>query len=169
MARSLSDDAALIGLRDIPWSIEGGVFIEYWPIIDHLRTRAELRQGFNGRQGFVADLAADWVEKFGHMTLSGGPRLSLADGTYMDTNFGITPAEAIANGGVPAFNPTAGLKSVGIGAALKYDWSDTWATTGFVKYDRLVDDAARSPIVQVLGDKDQFTLGAEVTYSFVMN
>jgi outer membrane scaffolding protein for murein synthesis (MipA/OmpV family) len=167
--RSPGDDPALAGLRVIPWSIEAGMFVEFWPVIDHLRTRAELRQGFNGRQGFVWDLSADWVEKFNRITLSGGPRMLFADKAFMNTNFGITPAEAAANGSVTAFNPASGLESVGAGMALKYDWSDIWATTAFVEYDRLVSDAAHSPIVQVLGDKNQFTVGIELAYSFSVN
>jgi len=44
--RYSGSDAELGGLRDVPWTIEAGLFVEFWPIIDRLRTRLEVRQGF---------------------------------------------------------------------------------------------------------------------------
>lgn len=164
--RYSGSDHKLKGLRDVPWAIEAGAFAEYWPIEDRLRLRAEVRQGFHGHHGIVADLAADWVERFGQFTLSGGPRLALGSSSFMTRNFGIRPGEALANGSVVAFNSTGGLKSIGAGAAVSYEWSSAWTTSAFVKYERLAGEAGRSPIVRTLGQRDQFTFGLGATYSF---
>jgi MipA family protein len=167
--RYRSADHSLYGVRDVPWTIEGGVFAEFWPIPDRLRMRAEVRHGFRGRaDGFVGDFSVDWVQHVGRFTLSGGPRVSVADADYMDANFGVLPSEAQANGHITAFDAGPSGKSVGLAAALAYDWSAAWSTTAFVRYDRLIDDAAKSPIVKQFGSRDQFTVGTVVTYSFTV-
>lgn len=167
--RYRSSEGALYGLRDVPWTIEGGVFAEFWPIVETLRTRLEVRHGFRGRSdGFVGDLSVDWIQHIGRFTLSGGPRVSVADSDYMDANFGVLPTEALNNRRVTAFDPGPGGKSVGLEAALAYDWSTAWSTTAFIRYDRLIDDAAKSPIVKQFGSRDQFTVGTVISYSFAI-
>ena len=167
--RYRSADRSLNGLRDVPWTIEGGVFVEFWPIQDHLRTRLEVRHGFRGRSdGFVGDISVDWVQPFGRFTLSGGPRVSVADGDYMDANFGVLPNDARNNGRVTAFDAGPGGKSVGLEVALAYDWSASWSSTAFMRYDRLIGDAAKSPIVRNFGSRDQFTVGSVLSYSFAI-
>lgn len=156
----------LFGLRDVPWTIEAGVFAEYWPILERLRTRIEVRQGFHGNHGVVADLSADWVERFGRLTLSGGPRLSLGTASYMRRNFGITLQESLANGYLAAYRPSGGVKSIGAAAALEYTWSEQWSTTLFARYDRLAKEAADSPLVRTIGQRDQVTVGIGANYSF---
>lgn len=158
----------LFGMRDVPWTVEAGVFAEFWPILDRLRTRVELRQGFHGHHGLVADFSADWVERFGAFTLSGGPRLSLGNASYMRRNFGVTRDESLANGFLAPYRPSTGAKSLGVAAALQYTWSEAWATTLFARYDRMVDVAARSPLVQTIGQRDQITVGLGATYSFTI-
>jgi outer membrane scaffolding protein for murein synthesis (MipA/OmpV family) len=164
--RYTGSNGRLTGLKDVPWTIEAGAFVEFWPIENRLRTRIEVRQGFHGHHGIVADLSADWVEKFGKFTLSGGPRLSLGDASFMRKNFGVTPTEALANGLLTPFKAKGGVRAAGVGAALEYEWSPVWTTTAFAKYERLLGDAGRSPIVQTVGNRDQFTFGLGATYSF---
>jgi MipA family protein len=169
--RYSGSDVKLARLNDVPWTIEAGVYAEFWPLKDRLRTRLEVRQGFHGHHGVVVDLSADWVEKLGGFTLSGGPRLSLADTPFMRKNFGVTPTEAALNRNIFAYapggyDPKGGVRSAGAGAALAYEWSPSWTTTTFAKYERIVSDAAKSPIVRVIGQQNQFTFGVGAAYSF---
>ena len=166
--RYSSSNPKLFGMRDVPWAIEAGIFAEYWPILDRLRTRIEIRQGFNGHHGLVADLSADWVERLGRFTLSAGPRLSLGNASYMRTNFGVTVPESLANGLMPPYRPSGGAKSLGVASALEYTWSEQWSTTLFARYDRMIDEAGRSPLVRTIGQRDQFTVGLGASYSFRM-
>lgn len=163
--RYLQDDRRLVGLNKIKWTVEPGVFVEYWPV-EFLRARAELRHGINGHDGFVADLGIDLVQTYGAFTLSVGPRLSLGDSEFTRTYFGVTPAEAALNGQVEAYRPSGGITSVGALASATYVWSEQWATTAFVSYNRLVGDATDSPIVREFGSENQFGLGLTVSYSF---
>jgi outer membrane scaffolding protein for murein synthesis (MipA/OmpV family) len=167
--RSAHDDARLSGLNNYPWAIEPGGFIEIWPIENRLRTRLEIRHGLHANDGFVADLSMDLVQKFGAFTLSGGPRLTLADSSVMQKEFGVSPLASQHNGLLPPFQARGGAKSIGLEAAISYDWSDQWRTTVFQRYDRLIGDAAASPITTHLGSKNQFTFGVGLTYAFKMN
>ncbi len=164
--RYLKADRRLAGLRKVPWSAEAGAFAEYWPIQDRLRTRIEIRYGLHGHTGLVGDLSADYVARFGRLTLSGGPRLTVAGSRFMNANFGVTPAEALLNGHVAAFKAKAGVKAVGVGVAATYALSQNWTGTVFHRFDYLTGDAAASPITKAVGQRTQFTFGVSAAYSF---
>lgn len=164
-ARRASDHPGLTGLRDVDWTIEAGGFVEYWPT-EKLRTRVELRYGFHGHRGLVADAGADWVERIGAWTLSGGPRLKLASDRFASSYYTVTPAEAALNGRVTPYDAKGGLVSAGLAAAVSYNWTEQWRTTLHGRWDRLTGDAGRSPIPQQLGSRNQFTFGATIAYTF---
>lgn len=155
----------LHGIHDIDWTIEGGGFAEFWTL-EKLRARVELRHGFLGHHGNVAEFYVDWVERHGPLTLSFGPRFSLADKPYMNKFFGVTGYEALLNGNVWPYEPSGGAKSIGATAALSYEWSPAWSTTLYGRYNRLVGEAAAGPIPDRLGSRDQFTIGLSAAYSF---
>lgn len=164
--RSHRDEPELRGIHSFGPTLDAGIYAEYWPIENFLRFHGELRQALQGRQGLVADLAADWVQPVNDFTFSLGPRLSLANGTYMRESFGISPQESAVNGELPPYRALAGVKSVGALASLAYQITPAWKATIYDKYDRLVGNAARSPIVDRLGSADQNTLGLNLSYSF---
>lgn len=156
---------ALRGLGDVDFTVEAGLFAEYWPG-DWLRTRVEVRRGFGGHEGFVADFSADLVRSFDkRWTLSGGPRLTLADNNAVAPYFGISPTQS-ALSGLPAFDAKGGLYSVGAGTQLRYQWTPQWEVRGYVEYSRLLGDAASSPLVTERGSPDQVTFSLGVSYSF---
>ena len=93
-----------------------------------------------------------------------------ASGNYMRSEFGVTPAGAAASG-LPAFDPVGGWKSAGASLILGYDLSGNgldggWGLFALTSYNRLLNDAARSPIVRLRGDRDQWFLAAGVSYTF---
>lgn len=163
--RRAGDYAELRGVHDIDWTLEAGAFAEFWPI-EKFRVRVDVRHGFLGHHGNIVDFSADWVERHGPWTVSFGPRLSVGDTRYMDKLFGANAYEASINGRIGAFAAKGGAKSVGVAAAVSYEWSKSWTTTVYAKYSRLVGDAAASPLSTNLGSRNQFTLGGTVGYSF---
>lgn len=163
-----SEGGRLEGLDTYPWTVEAGVFAEFWPIEDQLRLRGELRHGLRSNDGFSADIMADYVQNYGQLTLSGGPRLVLADDHVMDLKYGVSPEAALRNGTLAAFDPKGGVVSVGLSAAQSYVWSKEWTTTLYQRFDYMVGDAADSPIVKDLGSRNQFTFGVGATYSFTV-
>jgi outer membrane scaffolding protein for murein synthesis (MipA/OmpV family) len=163
--RYLRDDRRLFGLRRIDWSIEPGFFVEYFPV-SFIRARVELRYALNGAEGFVGNAGLDFIAPIDRWTLSVGPRIGFADANYVRTYFGVRPFEAALNGRVGPYRPGADVTSAGVLGAATYKWNETWATTAYVGYNRLIGDAGRSPIVRVFGSRDQLLFGASVSYSF---
>ena len=163
--RKQEDVGAAVG--DVDFTIEPGLFVNV-KLGDNFRLRAEGRRGFGGHEGWVGDLGADLFVRGGTETVfSIGPRLRLADDEYMNAYFGVTPAQAIVSG-VPAFSPDGGVKSVGAMAGITHQISRSFGIFGYAGYDRLVGDAADSPIVQQFGSRDQFSGGIALYYSFRM-
>ena len=165
LPRSESQDGSLRGLGDVGLTVEVGAFLEFWAL-PWLRARAEVRQGFGGHHGVVADLTGDVVLAItGQLTLSAGPRLSLATSRALGPYFGIDPGQSLASG-LPAYDAKGGLRSLGIGAKARYQWTPVWATYVFIEYERLVGGSAESPLVRQRGSPDQATFGLGATYSF---
>jgi outer membrane protein len=165
--RDEGSDNDLRGLGNIPWAFEAGAFAEYW-VTEWLRTRVELRQGFGGHHGLVSDITADVVVPVTpQLTLSGGPRMTLATAAATSPYFSITPGQALASG-LPVYDGGGGLRSIGAGAQARYQWSPRWAMHMFAEYERLSGDAANSPLVTQRGTRDQIQVGMGVTYSFNM-
>ncbi len=93
-----------------------------------------------------------------------------ADGNYTRSEFGVTAAGAAASG-LPLFTPSGGWKDAGVNVILAYDLSGDvrdggWSLFGLTSYSRLLNDAARSPIVRIRGDRDQWFLAAGLAYTF---
>ncbi len=165
-ARNARDNHELLGLANVPWSIEAGAFIELYPL-KQVRTRIEVREGFHGYSGLYADFGADWIQPWGQWQFSFGPRLALAGSGFMNAYFSVSAAEAEANGAITPFKASGGLVSIGAAGAATYRWSPSFAMTGWLRYDRLQHDAAASPIVSKLGSRDQFSFGLTASYSFI--
>lgn len=164
--RYFGDDRKnLFGLRDVRWSAEPGAFVEFWPV-DFLRARAEARFGVHGYHGVVGNVGLDFVQRYNRFTFSIGPRAAFGDTDFTSAYFSVTPIEAALNGRVTPFKAKGGVNSVGALASVSYIWSEQWATTVYGQYDRLVEDAGRSPISRNLGSRDQYTVGARLSYSF---
>lgn len=166
MARREADDTVLHGLGNVPWALEAGVFAEYW-WVPWLRTRAEVRQGFNGHHGLVSDIMMDAVVPVGPLTLSAGPRVTFADSRATRPYFSITAAQSAASG-LPEFDARGGVRSFGAGTQARYFWTPQWATHAFVEYERLTGDAANSPLVVQRGSSNQLTIGVGATHSFAI-
>lgn len=166
--RDSSDERKIRRLHDIDWAFEPGLFVEVYPTTN-TRIRGEIRHGVNGHDGLVGDVAADWIQRFDGFTVSFGPRVALGDSDFMNEYYGVTAREAARPGSLRRYKADGGVKSVGLAGAVTYDWTPNWSTTAFAGWNRLVGDAADSPIVKKLDSEDQFTLGLGVAYTFDVN
>ena len=164
-ARNAADFAELRGLGDVNAAVELGGFVEYFPV-DWLRGRVEVLQGFGGHHGVVANFSGDLIVPVApQWTLSGGPRFTLQSTAATAPYFGINAAQALASG-LPQFNARGGAHSAGAGAQLRYQYSPQWEVHTYVEYQRLLGDAAASPLVQQRGSPNQLTVGLGASYSF---
>lgn len=168
LPRRESADSDLNGLGNVDFAFEAGGFVEFWPT-EWLRGRAELRQGFGGHHGLVSDLMADLVVPVApQLTLSGGPRTTIMSGSAVSPYFSVDGQQSVASG-LPVYEASGGFYSYGAGAQARYQWTPQWASHVFVEYERLVGDAANSPVVALRGSRDQIQAGVGVTYSFDMH
>jgi MipA family protein len=164
-ARKANNFAELNGLGDIGAAVELGGFLEYFPV-DWFRTRVETRQGFGGHHGVVADFSADAIVPIVQgLTFSAGPRFTWESTKATAPYFGIDAAQAMATG-LPVFNAKGGAHSVGAGAQLSYRVNPQWEVHSYVEYERLLGDAAASPLVTLRGSPNQTTIGIGASYAF---
>jgi outer membrane protein len=127
-----------------------------------------LRKGVAGHDGLVGEAGIDltfWPTQVTEVSF--GPRMSYADAEYMRTYLGVTPAESLASG-LPAYAPDGGIKGVGFEVLGRYAFTPQWSLLGSVSYERLVGDAADSPIAQA-GSLDQVTARLGLSYRFGLN
>lgn len=154
------------GVPGVGFTVEAGGFIQAM-IGDAFRIRGEGRQGIGGHKGAVLDLSADAIVRAaGDSTIfSFGPRLRLSDGRYQRAYFGVTPGAALA-AGLPVYTPGAGIHSAGVSSTITQKLGGPWGVYAYAGYDRLIDDAGRSPLVRRYGRRDELSGGLALTYSF---
>jgi outer membrane protein len=164
-SRKANSYSELNGLGDVKTAVELGGFVEYFPV-DWFRTRVELRQGFGGHHGAVADFSADViVPVIERLTVSAGPRFTWESTQATSPYFGIDAVQAMATG-LPVFNAKGGAHSAGVGAQVSYRINPQWEVHSYVEYERLLGDAAKSPLVTVRGSPNQTTFGIGASYAF---
>ncbi|MBV9883558.1 MAG: MipA/OmpV family protein [Sphingomonadaceae bacterium] len=161
--RQEQDVGARVG--DVGFTIEAGGFVELYPARS-LRLRGDVRQGLTGHKGLVGDLSADLIIRDEQTYIfSIGPRARWGDRDFTRAYFGVTPAAALTSG-LPAFQPRSGFYSAGVMAGLTYRLGGNWGMRAYAGYDRLINDAADSPIVHNFGSRDQFSGGAGLFLEF---
>lgn len=159
--RSADDYEELQGLDDVDAAIELGGAIRYteswWDAF------AEIRYGVTGHESLVADLGMDFIARpSDRLTLRAGPRLFLAGDDYAATYFGVTGSESDASA---PFEAEGGVLSAGVEVTADYRLSDLWGIEAGVRFDRLKNDAADSPIT---AEDDQVTAFLGVTRRFAL-
>lgn len=166
--REASDSNELEGMKDVDWALEAGIGISYR--YDWIRGFAEIRQGFNGYSGQVANFGIDLIANpTEDLLLRFGPRAGWGSQDYMKTYFGITANEAAASSLYDkAYKADAGFNTVGLAGSATYNMTDDWKLHALVGWDRLVGDAGNSPIVKE-GSENQFYAGGGLTYRFAFD
>lgn len=158
-------DETDLPVDEVGVSIEAGAFADFW-LGSAIRARGEVRKGVTGHKAITGAVSLDYVARDGDKWLFAlGPRVSLSDAKYQRAYFGVSPA-ASARTGLATFDPDGGIHAVGASASALYAFDRSWGVYGFAKYDRLVADAARSPIVRAIGSRNQFSGGLALTYTF---
>lgn len=152
-------------LPKVKFSLEPGAFVSL-DLADSFRLRAEVRKGVTGHKGWVGQAGADFVLRDGDAWLFAiGPRVTWSNDRYQDAWFGVTPVDAVASG-LPAYDPGGGVQAYGATASLETQLGARLGLYAYAKYDRLVGDAADSPLVIQLGSRDQISGGVALNYTF---
>jgi len=157
----------LLGLGDIDPSLSFGGFAEL--DIGKLTASANLEKAVTGHKGLTGGIAVNYKgiirRKGPPIIYSLGPKLDFADDKYQTAYFGINTPQSIASG-LTEYNASGGVVSYGASMTVIFPITDDVATTFISSYTRLVGDAARSPLVQERGSKNQGFVGLVTTFSF---
>ena len=150
-------------------TIEAGAFAQY-DLGESFRLRSEVRKGLGGHSGLVGSLGADYITRDAdRYTFTIGPRILMSDSRYQRAYFGVTPGAALASG-LPAYRPGGGIHGVALASGGTMQFGDSpFGLFGYARYERLVGDAAKSPIVRELGSRNQYSAGLGLTYTFPIN
>jgi len=160
--RDEDDGDLLEGLGDVDGGVVVGGFVGYgwdWLMLDasYHHTLGN-DDGYQIRFGLEAEKAVTQS-----VTLTGRIGATYADDSYMQNYFGVTPAQAAAAPFVGAYDADASFKDVHAKVGLKADLDANWSARVSLRYSRLLDDAADSPIVE---SEDQFTGLIGLSYRF---
>lgn len=159
-SRNSSHHDELTGLDNIPWAFETGLGLGYEQ--RNYRVFADVRYGIIGSHAWVGDIGADAIAyPVDGLTLTLGPRLGFTSSRFNDIYFGVSPTES-ARSGIEAYDPDGGLSSAGVTLGARYLFNDRWGVEGAASWDRLLNDAADSPITEN-GDDDQYSLTLGLT------
>lgn len=152
-------------LSEVGFTVEAGGFVQY-AFTPAFRIRAEGRKGLGGHRGWIGQVGADYVARDGDKWLfSLGPRVTLSDRRYQRAYFDISPADALASG-LPVYRSRGALQAVGAVAGYSRQFTPRWGVLSYARYDRLVGDAADSPVVDRFGSRNQLSGGLALTYTF---
>jgi MipA family protein len=164
-SRKNSDVGAPVG--KVPTTIEAGAFAEYMAS-DSFRLRGELLKGLGGHKGLVGAIGGDYIMRDGdRYVLSVGPRLLFSSGRYQRAYFGVDEEAALATG-LPVYRPDGGIHAAAAATGLSYQVNARFGVFGFARYERLVGDAAKSPIIREFGSRNQFSAGLGLNYTFTV-
>jgi len=157
----------LLGLGDIDPSLSLGGFAEL--DVGKLTASANLEQAVTGHKGLTGGIAVNYKSIIRHkgspIIYSLGPKLNFGDDSYQNAYFSINVPQSIASG-LTEYNASGGVVSYGAAMTVILPITEKVATTVIGSYTRLVGDAARSPLVQERGSRNQGFVGLVATYSF---
>jgi len=92
---------------------------------------------------------------------------TFASAEFMETYFGVTPNQSRnSRANIPVYTPDGGIKDVFVEVGGSYEISDRWVFKGGVRYGRLLDEAADSPLVET---PDQVSGTVGLAYRFYLD
>ncbi len=159
--RDASDSAKLTGFGDINGGLVLGGYAGYRT--GPMFFSASYHHQVTGDDtGGVVRLLAEHTTRFSPgTTLTASLATNIASKDYMQTYFGVTPAQSV--GGLPVYSPGAGFKDVSAGLTASMELDPRWTLYVTGKYTRLVGDAADSPVIDT---PNQFFAGAGLSFKF---
>jgi outer membrane protein len=69
---------------------------------------------------------------------------------------------------LPVYRPDAGLHAAALTSGLSYQFSPRFGMFGFGRYERLLGDSAKSPIIREFGSHNQLSGGLGLSYTFTV-
>ena len=168
--RSDVKDPVVDSLSDIDGTVEGGAFASYsylntdgvpWRLRLGVSVMTDLGDRYDGLSSTA--WGSFWMPLSQTVFVGVGGGASFGSSSFMQTYYGITPADAVASG-LPAYSPGGGVRNYFLWPAVIWQFDKNWAAGGMLFYQRLAGDAADSPIVRERGTAHQLTGGVGLGY-----
>jgi outer membrane scaffolding protein for murein synthesis (MipA/OmpV family) len=169
--RKRVDNQAVRRLPNIDNGAEAGGFVRYWLPLDLERQRIGV--DFSGAADFTNAYDGWWLQPgvtykaaiSESVSFTGRAYADYADKDYMQTYFGIN-ANQSARSGLRERDADAGFKDVGLTLGINWQFAKHWFTGVSGTYERMIYDAASSPVTRDAGNKNQGSGGVYVGYKF---
>ena len=176
--RDEDDSGELKGFGDIESGAEFQMFSEYFlGELSFLNKNPGIVSLFGKFQHDITGSHGGWVLTGGmrhqvpisrRMELKMDYTISWASEKYMETYFDVYPNQA-AKTSIVFYDAGGGIKDIGLGMGLTYDFDVHWILKGKLAYTRLLADAQDSPLVDPdggQGNDNQLQLGTALAYRF---
>jgi len=160
--RDEDDSGDLRGLGDIDGGATASVLLKW--AIEAVALHARYEQQITGQDtGFQIHLGLGYdlriAEKF---TVKPSIQTTFASSDYMEEYFGISPSQSTRSG-IRVYDADSGFKSLGFQIMAIYRLDQHWGIQVGAGYDRLVGEAADSPVVK---DENQYRVSTGLSYTF---
>lgn len=144
--RESSASGALAGVEDVRGTLRARTGL-VWQAGERWRLNAGWAVDLLGRGGgHTLDAGVAWEQPVGHRsTWAIGTTLTWADGRYMRSYHGITPAASAING-LPVYQPGGGLRDVALSTTLRTEFGSMWSAYVGGGIGRVLGPAADSPL-----------------------
>lgn len=157
----------LIGLGDVAASVELGGTLRYR--MGNWSLTGAARQAISGHDGLVGEVSAQYstmITGYGPpIRVSFGPSLNFGDGDFMNAYYGVTAVQSAASG-LPEFDASGGLHSVGLSLSATAPVTNRSAIFLQASLSRLTGDASDAPLVTERGSPTQAFGGVFWVYTF---
>ena len=163
-SRKESDGRLLRGLGEVDGGLVLGGFVGY-RVGQVIFDAAYLQQATGENTGYQIRFGAEIdAPVYNQVFLEARAGTTFSSDRYMDTYFGVTEAQSDNSAaGLPVYNPSSGLKDVHLQLGVRAEIYEKWLFRTGVRYGRLLNDAADSPVIE---SKNQFSGFLSLSYKF---
>jgi len=165
--RKENRNKALAGLGNISSTVEVGAFVRYRE--KSLLLSSDIRQALGARQGTtIRATIGHGLYKGERLTLAAAIKGKWLSNRGMQTNFGISPEQAIASDGrYSVFAADSGMSEVHFSVFGLYELRERIRLVGIVQAGHMLGDARDSPLVtEGIGDAFQVVSGIGLIFDF---
>lgn len=152
-------DKRLAGMGNVQSSTEAGVGIGYGPVMVVARQSLSERGPKGAQVDMTVEMPWSLSDRLGFRFAVGA---TWANRDYMQTYFGVTPAQAQATS-FSVYTPKSGCRKVDASVGAEYAIASSWKLQANVGFTRLGDVAAASPLV---GRRNDASAALGIAYEF---
>ena len=159
------DEKKVADLKTVDRAVELGGFVAY-DLGSNFEVGANLLQDVaDGHDGFLLGLSAGYRIPMDNTMIALKVFTTYASNDYMDAYFSVK-RKNVGSSSLDFYNADEGFKDFGLTCVISHQFNGSWGMVGVLGYSRLIGDAADSPIVDDVGDANQFLGGIMGTYRF---